>query len=491
MDEAPNKRLQELEVPVKEFITVHSNKVPEPYTLAEVFPHLRRLYTVLQSSEADGVHETQADHSWGTLAEACAVIVKMEDLGCHEETVAFVRNVLLEASRNRLPYGGRDEDARFIDPMWCKPAARVYAAKGLIRILRHPSCEDADILAAVVRLGVDPAPSVRWQIAHQLLVRYDRDPDWTWRMIELMALDRSPGVLRGLMDYPLRSLSFSEPERVAKITIGIRQAAADASNLEKLVNSCATILIELFIWGKDESASVVIDSLADDPISHPEEVAYLASQFRDLLVVGTIDPPNSRADAARQRIWSFLLRVTRRVAAEIQRGVKHEEKTQHLAKEGPTEQLMKVLVHTLDTIGWNIYFASGAYEGSESPGKQVLRRFYTESGPVIDELAGVGLPSLSHNLLQVLDVLVFADPRGVFFRVARIIRGGEKGGYQYDPMAEEVIVRIIDRYLADHRELFRDDEEARQHLIEALDTFVHAGSEGAWRLSYGLDGIFR
>ncbi len=491
VDEEPNKRLQELEGPVKEFVTVHSNKVPEPQTLAEVFPHLRQLYTVLQSSETDGVHEKQADHSWGTLAEACAVIVKMESLGCHEESVAFVRTVLLEASGNRLPYGGQDADARFIDPGWGKPAARVDAAAGLITILRHPSCEDSDILAAVEQLVVDPAPSVRWQIARRLLVRYARDPDWTWRMIERMSLDRSPGVLRGLVEGPLRSLSFSEPERVAKITIGIRRAAADSPNLEKLINSCARILIELFIWGRDESVSAVIDRLADNPIAHLEEVAYVASQFRNRLVVGAIAPSDSEADAVRKRSWSFLLRVTRGMVAEFQRGVERTGNTQHRAKEGPTEQQMKVLAHTLDAIGWNIYFDSGTNDDDESPGKQVLRRFYTESGKLIDELADVGLPLLTHNLLQVLENLVFADPHGVFFRVARVIRGGQKGGYQYDRMAEEVIVRVVDRYLADYRELFRDDEEARQHLIKVLDTFVHAGSEGARRLSYGLDGIFR
>ena len=152
---------------------------------------------------------------------------------------------------------------------------------------------------------------------------------------------------------------------------------------------------------------------------------------------------------------------------------------------------MKFFVRTLDAIGWNIYFASGANNEDQSPDKQVLRRFYTESGKVIDELADVGLPSLSHNLLQTLEVLVFADPCGVFFRIARVVRGGRKGNYQYDSMAEEVIVRIVDCYLADHRDLFQDDEEARQHLVKILDTFVHAGSEGARRLSYGLDGIFR
>jgi len=491
VDEEPNKRLQELGGKAREFVKTCQNRVPECRELAEIFPHLKGLYIALRSAETDGVHEFQEDSALGELAEACVAIARMEDLRHHEEAVPFVRTVLLEASRNRLPYGGRDADAHFVEPMWAKPAARVYAAAGLITLLRYSSYEDSDILVAVERLGGDPAPSVRWQIAHRLLVRYARDPGWTWRMIEQMSLDRSPGVLRGLVEGPLRSLSFNEPERVAKITIGIRQAVADAPNLEKLVNSCTSILVKLFVWGRDESASAVIEKLTDDPIAHLEEVAHLVLLFRELLVVGVIDPPDSEADAARQRSWSFLLRVTRRLVAEFRRGVERIGDVQHRAKEGPTEQQMKVLAHILDVIGRNIYCASGANDDDESPGKQVLRRFYTESGKVIDELADVGLPLLTHNLLQVLESLVFANPRGVFFRVARAIRGGQKGGYQYDHMAEKVIVRIVDHYLADHRELFRDDEEARKYLMDVLDTFVHAGSEDARRLSYGLAGIFR
>ena len=131
----------------------------------------------------------------------------------------------------------------------------------------------------------------------------------------------------------------------------------------------------------------------------------------------------------------------------------------HNIKDRPTEEQTEGLADLLDSVGWNIYFASGAKDGDESPGEQVLRRFYTESGKVIDELADIGLPHLSHNLLKALEVLVPVDPRGVFFHVARVIRGGRKGGYQYDRMAEEVIVRIVDRYLADYRELFQTEEE--------------------------------
>lgn len=105
--------------------------------------------------------------------------------------------------------------------------------------------------------------------------------------------------------------------------------------------------------------------------------------------------------------------------------------------------------------------------------------------------ADIGLVPIAHHLLETLEVLIPYDPSGVFRRVVAVIRGGRKGRYQYDRMAEEILVRVVERYLADYRSIFQRDEEARRALIEILDTFVQVGSEGARRLSYGLEGIFR
>jgi hypothetical protein len=155
--------------------------------------------------------------------------------------------------------------------------------------------------------------------------------------------------------------------------------------------------------------------------------------------------------------------------------------------------VLKQLAHVLDGVGSNIYFASGAAERTRqaSSDPRIQARLLHEAGSIFDELADVGLPSLTHHLLEALEVLIPHDPRGVFFKVAATIRGGTKGGYQYDRMGESVLVRIVERYLADYREIFIRDEDARRALIEILDTFVAAGSAEARRLSYGLDGIFR
>lgn len=490
VDSVPNKRLREIEAPVKEFARTFSNEIPSDEALANVLPNLKRLHAALATADSDGVHERQAEHARGHLAGACASIAKMEDLRCQEDTGGFVRTVLVEASLGEVPAVDGDAGRRFVDPSWGSPDARIEAASGLTAVSRHATCDDSDVLDAVQRLACDPSPAVRFQVAQRLMYRYGRDPEWTWRMVERMAGDRSIGVKRGLVDGPVHSLRRVDPARAAKVAIDIRQSVAGVSDGKKLTRSCLGILRDLFVWGKDESASAVIEGIADDPVHHLDEVDYLVRGFHDVLVAGAIAPPDSERDAARRRSWRFLLGVTEAVAAAFRLGVDQQDGAD-VGDVPLTKEQMQGLARVLDGVGRNIYMASGAHKGDEAPSPEVLRRLYIESGEVITALADVGLPHLSYRLMQALEVLIPIDPRGVFGHVARVVLGGRKGAYEYDPMAEDLLIRIVRRYLADHREIFQSDEEAQEHLIGVLDTFLAAGSEDARQLIYGLDQIFR
>ena len=490
VDAGPNRRLRELAVPAKEFAGAFSNETPSEEALADVLPHLRRLHAALATADRDGVHERQAEYAWGHLSGACASIAKMEDLRCHEDTGAFVRAVLLEASLSEVPAVDGDADRQFVDPSWGSPAARIEAASGLTAVSRHATCDDSDVLDAVQRLARDPAPAVRFQVATRLTYRYGRDSGWTWAMIEQMAGDRSIGVKRGLVEGPVHSLRGVDPARAAKVAIDIRRSVAGVSEGRKLTRSCLGILRDLFVWGKDESASAVIEGIADDPVRHLDEVVYLVRGFHGVLVAGAITPPDSERDAARRRSWRFLLGVTEAVAAAFRLAVDQQEATE-VGDVRLTEEQMQGLARVLDAVGWNIYMASGANKRDAAPSTAVLRRLYIESCGVVTTLADVGLPHLSHRLMEALEVLVPIDPGGVFGHVARVVLGGRKGAYEYDPMAEEVLIRIVRRYLADYREIFQSDQEAQEHLIGVLDTFLATGSEDARRLIYGLDQIFR
>jgi len=76
-------------------------------------------------------------------------------------------------------------------------------------------------------------------------------------------------------------------------------------------------------------------------------------------------------------------------------------------------------------------------------------------------------------------------------RLGRIMRAGKAGGYQYDPLGADLIVRLMERYLAEHRFVLRANLECRRVLLEILDTFVQAGWPSARRLTYRMEEIFR
>jgi hypothetical protein len=139
-----------------------------------------------------------------------------------------------------------------------------------------------------------------------------------------------------------------------------------------------------------------------------------------------------------------------------------------------------------------VYFASGAYRDGERQLKpEVRERFYREGAVLIDVLVTVGVPSAAHHMLQTLATFVDFDPRGVLLRVGKLLEAGRVWGYQLEGLAEGEFVRLVERYLASHRDLFVRDRACRMVLIDATEGFVEAGWPSARRLLYGFDDMFR
>lgn len=120
-----------------------------------------------------------------------------------------------------------------------------------------------------------------------------------------------------------------------------------------------------------------------------------------------------------------------------------------------------------------------------------MKVFFTEADKVLDELADFSIPGVTHHLLQTLEFLVPVDPVAIFMRIVRTIRVGQSGEYQLESMGADLLVRLIERYMAEYRIVFRDNPDCLQSLIEVLDIFVKAGWSSAQRLTYRMEEIFR
>jgi hypothetical protein len=98
---------------------------------------------------------------------------------------------------------------------------------------------------------------------------------------------------------------------------------------------------------------------------------------------------------------------------------------------------------------------------------------------------------MSQHLMETLEMYIDTDPRCVFLRMAATIRAGKRGDYQYEQLAQDVLVRVVRRYLADKRALLQDDDECQRALREMLETFIEAGWPAAQQLAYRIDDIHR
>jgi KaiC/GvpD/RAD55 family RecA-like ATPase len=496
VNQEENKRIQNATEPISAFAMRHGNSTPSMQEVLDVMPLLIELEKILAATP--NAHPLQLDHGWGYLSEGCERISRVLDLSCTRVPGAFVRKTLLAASEHKNPEAHSDQDKRFDEACsWGGPSARISAAQGVANLSRNRKCVTAEVLETLARLCGDPAPAVRFQIVVRLGSLYETDPELMWRLIEERSrLDQSRGVLSGLTDV-LERLGQFDPDKVADI-LAVIYKRFDNQAKAKIRTSCLTALSSLYV-GKDQQVGKAITLEAIAHLDSSDSLWAVASRLRTVFTLGPINPPDAKQDAIRQRGFYLMERIldsTISAIGEIQKnnsGVEFDSWTNEAKQE--VRDFLKVVEH----VAKEMYFASGAFHESQSVADanrsslspEAARRFYAEAQPILDRLTSQGYPAISHTLLETLEAFVEIDPPAVFLRITKVVREGRAGGYQYESMAADLVVRIVKRYLAEYRLIFRQHAACRAALVEVLDLFVKAGWPSARRLTYGLEAIFR
>jgi len=83
------------------------------------------------------------------------------------------------------------------------------------------------------------------------------------------------------------------------------------------------------------------------------------------------------------------------------------------------------------------------------------------------------------------------DPAGVFLRLRNVVVGAQSGGFEFESLAADVVVRTVKRFLAEYRAVLRERSDCRAALVQILDVFVTVGWPAAQQLTYDLEEIFR
>lgn len=495
----PNRRIRELEAPVKEFAEKNLNGIPSADLVKEILPAESALRKALLTAETDGVAQKQANHAMHYLVAVAARIARA-DIKEATPDGDLVRDILLDGTKHPEPDHHPEYDEQFDEnPSWGSPAARIEAASGITVLARSAPYATKNVLDAIAAMARDPVPAVRYQVACALNTISITAPEFMWGLLaEMSRNEQSRGVLQGLLAGPLQQLGPSSKDKVVLLVQAIYSRIKDGPGSGTVHEFCVGLMCQLHLWRGDTKCEAVIYSIARDPLADMTGADQLVRHFRQATTFGPVNVADPEKDRVRLRAWRLIETLLKYSIDGVQRIVAKNKEVPYGEWDQTDKDALKALQTLIDHLATELYFASGAYrqggqtaEEDEDVSDEAARRFYNESQPSFELLASTTLPSVTHNLLKTLEYMVPFDPPAVFKQVGKFVGIGRAGGFQYESMAADLIVGLVERYLAEYRAVLQADPECRQALMEILDAFVEAGWPSARRLTYRLDEIFQ
>ncbi|HEV3075398.1 MAG TPA: hypothetical protein VHB47_13335 [Thermoanaerobaculia bacterium] len=467
--------------------------------VSTIVPRMRELVAALADCGAEGVDAGAVEAAWHALATAAARIAWREDFLPGDETGALVASILLAASRRPEPRPMQEIDGQLDASLsYTHPAPRVEGARGLLFLAGHAGGASAEVLERIDGLSRDPVPAVRGQVASLLNVLHESARAEMWAMLERLGREEtSQGVLAAMVGDALERLAGRYTARIAAVVLEILERFGVVPESQRIRQSGTNLLARLYLWLDDPASSTATLRFAAHPKLFPDEACVLADVTREALRHGLAEGGEPAMEGVRARARDLLLRLLRAARISRDRLIADHEPVPFDAWPKEDQDVVGSLTRLIDQIAVEVYHASGAFHPNGPVNRgEILpeagrQRFYQETGPLLDELAEIGLASIAHHLLQTLESFIAFDPAGVFVRMARVVASGRRGNYQFEALAVELIVRVVERYLAEHRHVFREDERCRVALLEILDVFVGAGWPSARQLTYRLDEMFR
>jgi hypothetical protein len=477
--------------------------------LAALWVATQQLLHVIQTIEGEPRPES-LHRAWGTIGEALERLVSSDALngdgGGGMPPVDELFQLALTLSSSSFPEGDSDEAGNdFIS--WGSWDVRVYGAIGLILLAPHIEARRPKLLERLRALLDDPVRTVRLQVVRDLNILWDVDRALMWEFIAQVARrepDRS--VLGFFVSSVLQRLASADPNHVEDAlgailvrehSIHLREGEARAHN--SLDEHLGNLVTELAVLYDRKAAHDWLAGWIASMTTEESRLWHVVSSLRTPLFFG-FGPNRTQRDqqlyARAKLLFESIIENAVSLLAKARTGLMSEhtapkEREEHKASYIAANRLLDHAVNQL-------FFGSGAFRSDkasdESPGlpdASSKKSFLQEYGSTLRRLGQVGSPSALHHLMELLGYVMDAAPAMVFDDIAAIVTGpSAQEGYHHEDLAADELVKLVRRYLADHRVVF-EDEGRRSRLVVVLELFSKAGWPDALKLLYDLPDLLR
>lgn len=392
---------------------------------------------------------------------------------------------------------------------WGNWAVRVYAAESWVSLAPRFASEHPVILDSLVSSLGDPAPAVRLQFVQNMQVISAADPERMWQLAERVAATEShPDVVAALLCRSLIRFGRSDPMRCEallttvknRLSTGQLPADGDRNHVPEALGQWVAIL---FVGQGRPMARVWLEDFAADPARYSSAlqtfVGMLRAHLFDRYRSDATEESRSICDRSQEGLRIVLTQMSK-TAAEARL----------VLASSPDEVIRDAAIKRYRAAGMlvqgavnQLYFGSGAYAAQQSqqtsqeedpPGLLDVKaraQFLDDYADTLAMLASSQEPGTLHHLIELYEYLIPGNPATVFESVYQILLGrGREEGYHFESLGNTAVVRIVQRYIADHRNIF-EDEGRRARLVEILRLFSEGGWAEALKLLYELPELLR
>jgi hypothetical protein len=453
------------------------------------------LLAELKQTPKDSVDSKLYEHATGALADAASrTALAPQEVIRDPDVRRHLLAALAFAANSENPHFDPRVEEKFHDDLaWGGPSARTSAARGLICLVRTDMAQDADAMAIIHELARDPVCHVRLQIIENLHVLHKLEPDWMWGEYErVVQYEPTRGVVDAALQSAARIAFLDESRFVALAKCALTRYAEEAGpGIDSCRTTASSLIADIYVSTDNaEAQDFVLEQIRNFP-TNAGLLKLWVSRFSSLLLVGSTTDPTDRENVTRAKTLGLYQAVLNASHAEADR----IGKTHDIQKFGTwpkaQQDALREMFDVMDAVVMRLFFAAGGDNEEIKHSVTDLRiRLYAEIRPFLEKLSDVIVVHVAHYLVQTLESFVAIDAAGVFELIARSVRASEKGGYTLESMGADLVVRIVERYLAEHREVFAGQARLND-LMDCLDAFVRAGWPAAQALTFRLGEIWR
>lgn len=385
---------------------------------------------------------------------------------------------------------------------WSDRDVRVLAAQAWMNLAPRFGQEHPLILDRVAAILDDPVAAVRQQAAENLAMVGGIAADFMWNLAEQIASrESSVEVLTHFLDS-LHQVSPSQAERceaIIEIIVGrmSQEWTGSVQETKRLEEALGHWSAQLFVGMGRPQARLRFSEWANDPEHFEIELTTILTALRKTLferygLKPTTESLNmsERAQEAFDIIISRATTISAAAYAElISESLCERDKPRLQAQRQAAENIIHHAINQL-------YFGSGAYESRDEEvpglaGNVSMRCFLSDYKPLLTMLGESHNPGTLHHLIDLYRFLIPAHPASILEELHRILLGrGAQTQYQFESLAIDLVVTIVQRYLADYRALF-DDEIHSTRIVDILHLFGDAGWPASLQLLYDLPELLR